>query len=84
MLEATKCADYRVRAAVVDQLGSLDKRWALLGLIPALDDDRVEVRSAAFTRLSQVSGGLDFGRDKAKWQAWYDRWRKAQRAPGPR
>jgi len=81
MLDAMKSTDWRVRCEIADQLGTLDKRWALLGLIPALDDERLDVRNAAYRRLPEVSGGEDFGRDKVKWQAWYDRWRRAQRAP---
>jgi HEAT repeat protein len=84
MVEAMKSGDYQVRCAIIDQLDTIDRRRGLLALIQALDDQKAEVRNAAIVALRRISGQQSLGGDKAKWQAWYDQWRKSQRAPGPR
>ncbi len=79
--DAMKSRDPAVRKEVVGLLSGLRDRAAYPLLMAALEDEQVEVRSAAYSAL-QLMTGKDYRRDKAKWQAWYEKWRTSSQ-PSP-
>lgn len=60
-----------VRRAAAVLLGKLGDRSAIVALIEAVGDPEYRVSLAAAAALQQITQ-QDFGRDKAKWKAWYE------------
>jgi HEAT repeat protein len=77
LAEAMKSPSNSVRCNVAELLDTTDHRKAVPLLIEALGDDRVEVRSSALNTLQRISGRT-YGKDTAKWQAWYEKTQKRQ------
>lgn len=60
-----------VRRHAARTLGALGDRKAVEPLIAALEDSDARVRELAVESLKQLTG-QDFGRDRAKWEAWWE------------